>query len=191
MKVLSLHQPWATLVALGVKTIETRSWPAPRWLVHRFGEQRIAIHAAATPRALDYLCWEEDHLGETPDVLVPVRHLVREIDYSPRGLVRAVHDLPLGAIVATAVLADCIPMVHTGEEGAIRTLDIDGDGALWVVEPARDEEGEDFDQVCVSHQAPFGDFKAGRWAWLLEDVQPLREPVPFRGGQGLTKEWTP
>jgi hypothetical protein len=27
MKALTLHQPWATLVALGAKQIETRSWP--------------------------------------------------------------------------------------------------------------------------------------------------------------------
>jgi hypothetical protein len=28
MKTLTLHQPWATLVALGAKQIETRSWAA-------------------------------------------------------------------------------------------------------------------------------------------------------------------
>lgn len=26
MKALTLHQPWASLIAAGVKTIETRSW---------------------------------------------------------------------------------------------------------------------------------------------------------------------
>ena len=41
MKALTLHQPWASLIADGRKTIETRSWPPPRTLV---GE-RIAIHA--------------------------------------------------------------------------------------------------------------------------------------------------
>ena len=41
MKTLTLHQPWASLIADGRKTIETRSWPPPRALV---GE-RIAIHA--------------------------------------------------------------------------------------------------------------------------------------------------
>ena len=41
MKAITLHQPWASLIADGRKTIETRSWPPPRALV---GE-RIAIHA--------------------------------------------------------------------------------------------------------------------------------------------------
>lgn len=39
MKALTLTQPWATLVALGVKTIETRSWPTNY-------RGALAIHAA-------------------------------------------------------------------------------------------------------------------------------------------------
>ena len=39
---LSLHQPWATLIAAGVENIETRSWPPPQNLIG----QHIAIHAA-------------------------------------------------------------------------------------------------------------------------------------------------
>ena len=41
MYAITLHQPWASLIALGVKTVETRSWPAPALLVG----QTIAIHA--------------------------------------------------------------------------------------------------------------------------------------------------
>jgi len=37
----------------------------------------------------------------------------------------------------------------------------------------------------------FGDFSAGRWAWMLEGIEPLSEPVPLRGGRGLwdLPEW--
>ena len=42
MKAISLHQPWASLIAVGIKTIETRSWAPPKALIG----QRIAIHAA-------------------------------------------------------------------------------------------------------------------------------------------------
>ena len=38
---ITLHQPWASLIALGIKTVETRSWPAPERLVG----QTIAVHA--------------------------------------------------------------------------------------------------------------------------------------------------
>ena len=42
MKAISLHQPYASLIADGVKHEETRSWKPPMELI---GE-RIAIHAA-------------------------------------------------------------------------------------------------------------------------------------------------
>lgn len=42
MKAISLHQPWASLIMLGAKRVETRSWQPPAALI---GE-RIAIHAA-------------------------------------------------------------------------------------------------------------------------------------------------
>ena len=41
MYAITLHQPWASLNALGIKTVETRSWPVPARLVG----QRFAIHA--------------------------------------------------------------------------------------------------------------------------------------------------
>ena len=40
MKAITLHEPWASLIREGKKTVETRSWPAPRpW------GRRIGIHA--------------------------------------------------------------------------------------------------------------------------------------------------
>ena len=41
MYAITLHQPWATLITLGVKNVETRSWPTPKRLLG----QVIAIHA--------------------------------------------------------------------------------------------------------------------------------------------------
>jgi len=51
--VLSVRQPWASLIVLGVKGIENRSWAAPPALIG----QRIAIHASANPPALT--SWSE------------------------------------------------------------------------------------------------------------------------------------
>ena len=31
----------------------------------------------------------------------------------------------------------------------------------------------------------YGDYSAGRFGWILENVQALEDPVPFRGAQGL------
>ncbi len=30
-----------------------------------------------------------------------------------------------------------------------------------------------------------GDWDEGRWAWLLVDIRPLKEPIPAKGKQGL------
>lgn len=43
MKAISLWQPWASLIAAGVKSIETRGWPTNY-------RGQIAIHAAKRPR---------------------------------------------------------------------------------------------------------------------------------------------
>lgn len=51
MKTLSIRQPWASLILLGIKRIENRSWPAPSALIG----QRLAIHAARKPDSLHAL----------------------------------------------------------------------------------------------------------------------------------------
>lgn len=42
MKAISIWQPHASLLLLGAKPFETRSWPVPKALIG----QRVAIHAA-------------------------------------------------------------------------------------------------------------------------------------------------
>ncbi len=45
MKVLSIKQPWASLIARGIKTIENRTWKCP----DKYIGQRILIHASSVP----------------------------------------------------------------------------------------------------------------------------------------------
>ena len=45
MRAITLWQPWASLIAYGIKDKETRSWCPPSHLIG----QRIAIHAAKRP----------------------------------------------------------------------------------------------------------------------------------------------
>jgi hypothetical protein len=58
LQAISLWQPWASAVALGIKTIESRSWPAShsiRWLL---------IHAAkrrSRPQRIIFEGWLHDH----------------------------------------------------------------------------------------------------------------------------------
>jgi hypothetical protein len=97
LKAVTLTQPWATLVAVGEKTIETRSWPTN----HR---GPLAIHAAkglAFPvndeRTLATICESEPFAS----VLRP--HLS---GYTPE---ERASDLPRGEIVAVVTLELCLP----------------------------------------------------------------------------------
>lgn len=47
MRVLTVRQPWASLIIFSGKDIENRTWPAPRGII----SQRIAIHSS---KALDH-----------------------------------------------------------------------------------------------------------------------------------------
>jgi len=175
MKALTIRQPWATLIALGVKTIETRSWRAPKALIG----QRVAIHAgkALPPFGLQ--------LGPWTIVDTPGRWVASDCD---RGLVR---DLPLGAVVAVATLADCVPMVGPEEVGPDGwpddgpVFEVDGENLhLWPFNAASCDASDYGDQL------PYGDFRPGRWAWMLTDIDQLLDPIPATGKQGVW-EWKP
>lgn len=98
MKAITLHQPWATLMAIGAKRIETRSWPT------RY-RGPLAIHAAkAFPAYAKDLCYAgairrllgwPDHDGRVNQVWLD--------DINAR-----IKALPLGAIVGTCRLVHCL-----------------------------------------------------------------------------------
>lgn len=86
MKSLSLTQPWASLVTIGAKAIETRSWSTP----HR---GLIAIHAAKT-----FPGWAREFAAFNEHCQAALKRV---------GVTR-LEDLPLGAIIAVAELTDCV-----------------------------------------------------------------------------------
>lgn len=95
---LSLTQPWATLVAIGAKQFETRSW--------RTGYRgALAIHAAkGFPKDCATLCYRE-----------PFRSALLRAGFNNPT------ELPLGKVIAVAMLKDCVstnyfkPAQHTDE----------------------------------------------------------------------------
>jgi len=128
---ITVRQPWATLLACGIKRYETRSW-ATRY------RGPIAIHASARMQPEDRIWVQED-----PDVLQLVgRHTG---DWSDG-------QWPLGVVLAVGRLVDCEETDGLFVRGLERRL---------------------------------GDFSPGRYAWRLEGVVRLPEPVPARGSLGL------
>lgn len=191
MRALTIRQPWASLVALGVKTIETRSWST------RY-RGPLAIHAGAA----------QPQRGEAPGLGVPVGDwlpvrggFIRMndgwwLEHYASGHSGAPEDAPLhlGAVVATCTLVDVVPMVNNDDPRPHRSclvLDCphDGDlphhrGGLWLIGTNALTMGR---PTHVEDQRPYGDFAPGRYAWLLADITPC-DPIPAKGKQGLW-EW--
>lgn len=168
MKVLTLTQPWATLVAIGAKKIETRSWTTTY-------RGPLLIHAAAGlgpvggKAGLVDLCETEPFKA----VLAPL--------WSP-GAFFAPVSLPFGAIVAQCELLDCVPTHHPNIPSE--------PGKPWFT-GARAGVGQHYYDVpppLDSNEYAFGDYTPGRYAWLLSDVQALSTPIPAKGQLGLW-EW--
>lgn len=93
MHALSVWQPYASLLAVGAKHVETRHWPVAPAVVGR----RVAIHAGKNPRDMDVA-----RTGLFKACLDTAA------DEDRLALVD--NELPLGYILATATLAGCEPM---------------------------------------------------------------------------------
>jgi hypothetical protein len=172
---LSLYQPWASLVALNIKTIETRSW-ATKY------RGRLAVHAAKrVPKLADWEAATGWWVDEGPSLHRAGTTLGNGmVDYS--GVSAEHYRLPLGAIVATCELVDCVPIIGPGRsytKDDYPHLKRYGDGVLGICR----EMGAQAE--WVTDQRPYGDYSPGRFAWLLADIKPLDVPVPVQGHQGL------
>lgn len=176
MKFLTLHQPWAALIAVGDKTIETRSWST------RY-RGPLAIHAGKTKADFTEPVWQHC-LAE------PGGALLRD----------ELRPLALGALVAVCDLVDVLPIFHyddnTDKTGIPGFVEIDdrlineADVEIWKPATLRmigsENTFEGFQRVETRYdQRPFGDYEPGRFAWLLDNVRALPEPIPMRGAQGL------
>lgn len=141
VKIITLWQPWASLVALELKRYETRHWETNY-------RGKIAIHAAK--RHID------------PDG----KYVIQQVHNLTGGKAPRIRgDYPLGAIVAIADLTDCLKM---NPDYGFRQLP----GFISLDTPSVLENA-------------VGDWKSGRYAWKLENIIALPEPIPYRGSQGI------
>ena len=124
MKVLSIREPFATLIMEKTKTIETRSWKT-----NYRGE--LYIHSC-----LSY----SKSLNEKE-----ASKLLK-------------NDIQLGKILCRCILVDCIYM----DEKYI--------GKIKIEDP-------------INYKC--GRYEVGRYAWILEDVEPLEKPIDTKGKLGI------
>ncbi|PYE49829.1 ASCH domain-containing protein [Paenibacillus barcinonensis] len=147
MKAVTIIQPWATLVALRVKTLETRSWATKhRGAIAIHAGQKVDKEACLIPQIREAL----------------LKHGIN--DWS---------ELPTGAVIAKGNLNDVWTIERPyGDEGIVERLSIDtGWTNVW--------------GGYMPNEYHFGDYSDGRFAWQLDDVVQLQEPVPAKGQLSL------
>lgn len=127
MKTLTLIQPWATLIALKEKQIETRSWKTNY-------RGQIAIHAG---KKIDKTVFEDPFYINI---------------FKKYGI--TINNIPTSSIVAICDLTDCI---HT----------------------------EDILNNLTENEKKLGNYSPTRFAWILNNIQKLQEPIPAKGMLGL------
>jgi DNA N-6-adenine-methyltransferase (Dam)/ASCH domain len=126
LKAISLWQPWASLISLGLKHYETRSWKT-----NYRGKLLICSTAANSKQHKEYL------------------KICEQLQLPPW------ENFLHGRAIALCDLTDCIEMTPEFIEQQSRT-----------------------EILC-------GDWQVGRYAWKLENIQPIAEPFAVKGKQGL------
>jgi hypothetical protein len=171
-KALTLTEPYASLVARGVKRIETRSWSTSY-------RGPIAIHAAAGfaplrklgyPGTLDgmrEMIWDTRSLWEACNAASDGPGGPLSCGWLDQGRVFPLpFSLTLGKIIAVAELVDCLPTVYRP-----------GAGRSFCPPPLARRLAEN------GHETACGDFSPGRYAWILENVRQV-EPLSPRDENG-------
>ena len=153
MKAVTLTAPYGTLIAIAAtrpelgKRIETRSWATAY-------RGPLAIHQAkglgpvGGKQGLMELCRRD-----------PFRPTLLAAGYL------GTPALPLGAIVATCELVDCVFI-----------------GYEW---PQNQLVSQRSRHILTDQERAFGDYTPGRYAWLLTNIRALPEPIPCKGALGL------
>lgn len=128
MKVLSLMEPWASLVKENIKLIETRSWKT---------NYRGELYIHTSKKKITKL--DRDNLKEQLNLLP------------------SVSDFKYGYIIAKCKLLDCTYM----DEKFVSDI-----------------KNNKIEYLC-------GDYKVGRYAWILSEVQILKRPIQAKGHLGI------
>lgn len=157
MRIITLWQPWASLIALGLKQYETRSWSTSY-------RGKLAIHAAKRPLK------EPDEETQFIELARRFPEVAKAFNFEFLGDdICARTGLPFGQIIAIADLTDCREMIDVASRKCKLhpALQIDS-SAQTPLEKA------------------VGDWSELRYAWKLENVIALPESIPCKGRQGLT-----
>jgi len=159
MKLISLWEPWATLMALGAKKIETRSWATSYrgWLAIQ------ASKGGLNMADLRSQCFERQFY----EALQEFTPFAQQISNDVRHKKWIKEVFPHGQIVAVVKLVDCCPTVD------------------MIPNPAFPCVFKKYPALDTSEERTFGNYERGRWGWVTGNLFRLPEPIPFSAKQGI------
>lgn len=166
MRCLSLYEPWASLMSLGVKRVETRSWSTSY-------RGKVAIHASKHfTREEKELCFEDGfyeplHAAGLVEMEPEITHFRLQKGMFDVGMVGHFR-LFFGAIIALGELVD----VYRTEDVVFNPVGFRQSGKKILLK--RDERH-------------FGNYEDGRFAWVFENMVRLPQTIQLRGQPSL---WT-
>jgi len=158
-KVLTVWQPWATLLVYGIKKNETRPKPTS-WTA----EKGVYLIHAAQKWTLEQvrICLTEPFKSELR------KHGFFIKIYAGNRKIET--NLPLGQIIGSIEVTKCCNIFSKTENMA----QIDTIGDI---------------EIIVDPELSFGDYQEGRYAWLTQNPRILKEPIPYNGGQGYYQKF--
>lgn len=219
MKALTVTEPWATLIAIGAKRIETRSWPTDY-------RGPVAIHASkkltgfeqsaiASRTTLDAFASAgiNPHSG-----LCKPGFLNNDFDrlYVANCKLGRLMQSTRGCVIATGKVVACVnvlallggdtgdfddPMGHVEYRVGFHPNDLmrnrfdglpigEGKHRPFLGAMYSDQKLH-LRRLRVSEdESQFSDFSVGRWLWLIDEVVRLPVPIPAKGALGFW-EWEP
>lgn len=113
---------------------------------------------------------------------------LRELPQEVLDILGADADLPRGAVIATAELVNVWHIVHNPGTD----VDVAKGIPIGAESLTTDKHAPDFGDYFVptEQEMTLGDWTPGRYAWELQNVKILPEPVTVKGKQGLWN-WEP
>jgi activating signal cointegrator 1 len=152
-RIISICEPFATLLAYGIKKIETRPKPTS-WTIEKGS---YLIHAAK----------KFDKFQKELIFTEPFYSALKQIG---NGMVYKGKILPaftFGAIIGAIDVVGCKKIPHLVSES-------DREIYLCLYEPFQ----------ITWDEYSFGDYTAGRYAWITQNARLLETPIPYKGQQG-------
>ena len=155
-RVLTLWEPWATLVVHGIKKIETRLKPTS-WTVEK---GTYLIHTAKKwTMDQEKICTYNKYFRDELNKILPIIQI---------GHPYWKHYFEFGHIIGSVEVKECHEIF----------IDPLKDSYLHIL-------NKTVAFYPTDTEIAFGDYTPGRYAWILQNPRILETPIPYKGQQGF------